>query len=311
MRVSHCGVCHSDLSLANGTFPVDGADRARPRGRGRGRGDRRGRHRRSRSATRSCSRRSPVCNACYWCVRGEYGCCVNNARDHRPGTFSDGRTPLSRHGAPVLRGVGLGGFAEFVITPETGRDQGARRHAARDRVRDRLRGADRSGRGAQHRARARRRDGARGRRRAGSASRSCRARASRARRASSSPIRSRERREIALRVRRHRRDRSRPPRTWSARVHAITERHRCRRRVRRGRVDGRDRDVHLVDAQRRHDGAGRRGRPRSDGDARAAGDVHDERAQDHGLRSSAAATAAATSRACSTCGARVGSTSRA
>jgi len=32
----------------------------------------------------------------------------------------DGRTPLSRHGAPVMRGVGLGAFAEHVITPAAG-----------------------------------------------------------------------------------------------------------------------------------------------------------------------------------------------
>src|SRR5207249_3325174 len=60
-----------------------------------------------------------VCNACYWCTRGEYGCCVNTM-SLSTGTFNDGRTPLSRHGQPVLRGVGLGGFAEFVITTETG-----------------------------------------------------------------------------------------------------------------------------------------------------------------------------------------------
>src|SRR5258705_7334463 len=36
------------------------------------------------------------------------------------GTLMDGRTPLSRKGAPVLRGVGLAGFAELVITPVSG-----------------------------------------------------------------------------------------------------------------------------------------------------------------------------------------------
>ena len=36
------------------------------------------------------------------------------------GTLADGHTPLSRHGKPVLRGVGVGGFAEYVITPESG-----------------------------------------------------------------------------------------------------------------------------------------------------------------------------------------------
>ncbi len=118
VRVSHCGVCHSDLSIANGTFPImaptvlgheaagvveavgDGVTELAP-------GD------------KVVLTPAPACNACYWCVRGEYGCCVNNA-GISTGMLSDGRTPLSRNGAPVLRGVGLGGFAEKVITPVTG-----------------------------------------------------------------------------------------------------------------------------------------------------------------------------------------------
>jgi S-(hydroxymethyl)glutathione dehydrogenase/alcohol dehydrogenase len=116
--VSHCGVCHSDLSLVNGTFPfvapvvlgheaagvVDavgaGVNSVAP-------GD------------KVVLTAIPVCNACYWCLRGEYGCCVN-AASITTGTLADGRTPLSRQGLPVLRGVGLGGFAEYVITIETG-----------------------------------------------------------------------------------------------------------------------------------------------------------------------------------------------
>jgi Zn-dependent alcohol dehydrogenase len=118
VSVSHCGVCHSDLSLVNGTFPfvaptvlgheaagvVDaigaGVTSVVP-------GD------------KVVLTPIPVCNACYWCARGEYGCCVN-AVSISTGTFVDGRTPLSRQGLPVLRGVGLGGFAEYVITTETG-----------------------------------------------------------------------------------------------------------------------------------------------------------------------------------------------
>ena len=118
VRVSHCGVCHSDLSLVNGTFPfvaptVLGHEAA-------GVVD---------SVGAGVTSVVPgdkvvltpvaVCNACYWCTRGEYGCCVNTM-SLSTGTFNDGRTPLSRHGQPVLRGVGLGGFAEFVITTETG-----------------------------------------------------------------------------------------------------------------------------------------------------------------------------------------------
>jgi S-(hydroxymethyl)glutathione dehydrogenase / alcohol dehydrogenase len=118
VRVSHCGVCHSDLSLVNGTFPfvapvvlgheaagvVDavgaGVTSVAP-------GD------------KVVLTAIPVCNACYWCARGEYGCCVN-AASITTGTLADGRTPLSRQGLPVLRGIGLGGFAEYVITIETG-----------------------------------------------------------------------------------------------------------------------------------------------------------------------------------------------
>ncbi|HWS44968.1 MAG TPA: Zn-dependent alcohol dehydrogenase [Acidimicrobiia bacterium] len=118
VRVSHCGVCHSDLSLANGTFPVvaptvlghEAAGVVEAVGAGVAAlapGD------------KVVLTAVPVCNRCYWCARGEYGCCVNTA-SISTGTFLDGRTPLSRHGNPVLRGVGLGGFAEYAITTETG-----------------------------------------------------------------------------------------------------------------------------------------------------------------------------------------------
>ena len=90
------------------------------------------------------------CGRCYWCVRGQPGCCVNNAAV-LGGTFLDGSTGLSRGGQQVYRGLGVGGFAEYAHDRRDRRGEGARRHAARDRVRDRLRGADRRGRGAQHR----------------------------------------------------------------------------------------------------------------------------------------------------------------
>jgi Zn-dependent alcohol dehydrogenase len=118
VHVTHCGVCHSDYSLVNGTFPFmqatvlgheaagvveaigDGVTTVAP-------GDK--------------VVLTPVaaCDRCYWCLRGDYGCCVNAAAVTL-GTFVDGRTPLSRHGSPILRGVGLGGFAEYVVTPESG-----------------------------------------------------------------------------------------------------------------------------------------------------------------------------------------------
>jgi len=118
VRVSHCGLCHSDLSLQNGQSPVfaptvlgheaAGVVEAIGDGvTGVAAGDK----------VVLCP--IPACNQCYWCVRGEYGCCVNVATI-MTGTFNDGRTPLSRGGKRILRGVGVGGFAELVITPASG-----------------------------------------------------------------------------------------------------------------------------------------------------------------------------------------------
>jgi Zn-dependent alcohol dehydrogenase len=117
-RVTHCGLCHSDLSLANGTFPFmaptvlghEAAGVVEAVGAGVtsvAPGD------------KVVLTPVPSCNQCYWCLRGEFGCCVN-AVTLNTGTLLDGHTPLSRHGQPVLRGVGLGGFAEYAITTETG-----------------------------------------------------------------------------------------------------------------------------------------------------------------------------------------------
>ena len=59
------------------------------------------------------------CGRCYFCVRGDAGLCVNN-RDVLTNTFADGTTGLSRNGDKVYRGLGVGGFAEYVLTTETG-----------------------------------------------------------------------------------------------------------------------------------------------------------------------------------------------
>jgi S-(hydroxymethyl)glutathione dehydrogenase / alcohol dehydrogenase len=118
VRVTNCGVCHSDLSLQNGTFPftaptVLGHEAA-------GIVERVGDGVTSvASGDKVVLTPVPSCNECYWCLRGEYGCCVN-ATTLTTGTLLDGHTPISRHGEPVLRGVGLGGFAEHVITTASG-----------------------------------------------------------------------------------------------------------------------------------------------------------------------------------------------
>lgn len=118
VRVHYCGVCHSDLSLADGVFPTPtpvvlgheaagvveavGADV-----QGLVPGD------------HVVLTPVPPCGTCYWCVRGEPGCCVN-AMCISSNTFPDGQTGLSRGDATVYRGVGLGAFGEYVVVPATG-----------------------------------------------------------------------------------------------------------------------------------------------------------------------------------------------
>jgi Zn-dependent alcohol dehydrogenase len=118
VEVSHCGVCHSDLSIVNGTFPsvaptVLGHEAAGVVGAvGPGVSE-------LKPGDKVVLSPIAACEQCYWCLRGEYGCCVN-ALAVTTGMSVDGKTPLSRNGAPILRGLGVGGFAEQVVTPASG-----------------------------------------------------------------------------------------------------------------------------------------------------------------------------------------------
>jgi Zn-dependent alcohol dehydrogenase len=118
VAVKHCGLCRSDLSLIDGTFPApvpvvlghEAAGVVEEVGPGvddLAAGD--------PVLLTPC----PPCGQCYWCVRGEPGVCVN-ALCIQTNTLSDGTTGLSRAGQTVYRGVGLAAFAEYVITPATG-----------------------------------------------------------------------------------------------------------------------------------------------------------------------------------------------
>ena len=118
VRVTHCGVCHSDLHLIDGGMPaptpaVLGHEAA---GVVEAVGDgvttvQVGDH----VVLTPC----PPCGHCYWCVRGETSICVNSSA-LVTGTHPDGGTRLSRHGEAVYRGLGVAAFAEVVITQESG-----------------------------------------------------------------------------------------------------------------------------------------------------------------------------------------------
>jgi len=118
VRVGHCGVCHSDLSIVDGTFPsplpivlgheaAGVVDALGPGVRDLAIGD--------HVVLTPC----PPCGTCYWCVRGEPTVCLN-AGAIQTNTFPDGSTGLTLGDTVVYRGVGLGAFSEYVVTPATG-----------------------------------------------------------------------------------------------------------------------------------------------------------------------------------------------
>jgi len=118
VKVLHCGVCHSDLSIVDGVFPsptpiVLGheaagiVDAVGPDVTSLAPGD------------HVVLTPVPPCGTCYFCVRGEPGVCVN-ASAITTNSFADGSTGLSRGGGVVFRGVGLGAFGEYVLTQASG-----------------------------------------------------------------------------------------------------------------------------------------------------------------------------------------------
>ncbi|MGH3879221.1 MAG: Zn-dependent alcohol dehydrogenase [Actinophytocola sp.] len=113
VRVAAAGVCHSDLSLANGTLALDmpavlgheGAGTVVAVGEGVDRvsvGD------------PVVLNWAPACRECWFCEQGEPWLCVHaeERATHPYGTFGDG--------TPIYPGLGTGAFAEETIVPQQG-----------------------------------------------------------------------------------------------------------------------------------------------------------------------------------------------
>jgi Zn-dependent alcohol dehydrogenase len=118
VRVAACGVCHSDLSATDGTFPVptpivvghEAAGVVEEVGPG---------VTSVRAGDHVVVSPSPPCGQCYGCVRGQPGVCVN-AQSVTNFALPDGSTRLSRDGTLIHRGLGVAAFAERVLTLESG-----------------------------------------------------------------------------------------------------------------------------------------------------------------------------------------------
>ena len=118
VKVSYCSVCHSDLSVVDGTLPAFGHVILGHEASGI-----------VESVGAGVSRLKvgdhvvltpvPPCGTCYFCIRGETTLCANNTSLYTS-ALADGNTGLSRNGAVIYRGLGVGAFAEYVVTQENG-----------------------------------------------------------------------------------------------------------------------------------------------------------------------------------------------
>lgn len=117
VKVTDCGVCHSDYSFIDGSIPgmvpvVLGheaggvVDAVGSEVDGLTVGDK----------VVLCP--LPNCGRCYFCVRNQPTLCAKFSMALYTATRNDGSTPFSRGGAPVFRGVGVGGWAEYTVVPQ-------------------------------------------------------------------------------------------------------------------------------------------------------------------------------------------------
>jgi Zn-dependent alcohol dehydrogenase len=114
VRIAYCGVCHSDLSAQHSPFlphPAVLGHEASGQVEAIGAG------------VDSCAPGDTVivcvsapCGHCYFCVRSQPAICVSGSVVFT-GVLGDGGSRLFRNGSVLYRGMGMGGFAEYVVVP--------------------------------------------------------------------------------------------------------------------------------------------------------------------------------------------------
>jgi S-(hydroxymethyl)glutathione dehydrogenase / alcohol dehydrogenase len=118
VRVHHCGICHSDLTIIDSESPAplpvvlghEAAGIVEAVGAG---------VQSVAVGDHVVSVAMAPCGRCYFCVREQHTICVQ-ARTFMTGLFPDGTPALRRNGQTVYRGLGVGGFSQYSLTTETG-----------------------------------------------------------------------------------------------------------------------------------------------------------------------------------------------
>jgi S-(hydroxymethyl)glutathione dehydrogenase/alcohol dehydrogenase len=119
VKITDCGVCHSDLSTIDGSFPAptpsvlghEAAGVVEAVGSG---------VTHLHPGDKAVLTPLPSCGHCYFCVRQQPTLCAEYSLALFMSTRPDGTSPLSRDGELVYRGLGMGAWAEYVVLPHEG-----------------------------------------------------------------------------------------------------------------------------------------------------------------------------------------------
>jgi S-(hydroxymethyl)glutathione dehydrogenase/alcohol dehydrogenase len=119
VRVVACGVCHSDLSVADGSFPApvpvvlghEAAGVVEEIGAG---------VTNVAPGDQVVLTPLPACGTCYFCTRNQPTLCAVYSMSLFSNLLPDGTSPLSRNGEIVYRGLATAAWAERAIMPAAG-----------------------------------------------------------------------------------------------------------------------------------------------------------------------------------------------